>query len=58
MATERAIFCSQRRAFAGVFSSHHTVQPVGYFGLLVGVEVAVGLHRGLDALMPQTLRDQ
>ena len=57
MATEKAIFCSQRR-FSALASAHHAVQPVGCFGLLVGVKMAVGFHRGLHALMPQPLRDQ
>lgn len=37
---------------------HYAIQPVGYFGLLLGVEVAVGLHRGLHALMAEAFRDQ
>ena len=57
MATEKAVFCSQRR-FSALASVHHAVQPVGYFGLLVGIEMAVGFHRGLHALMPQPFRDQ
>lgn len=51
LATEKAIFCSQRR-FSALASAHHAVQPVGYFGLLVGAKVTVGFHRGLHALMP------
>ena len=57
MATEKAVFCSRRR-FSALASVHHAVQPVGYFSLLVGIEMAVGFHRGLHTLMPQPLRDQ
>jgi hypothetical protein len=45
------IFCSQR-------CSHEIIELVGYFGLFIGVEMAVSFHGGFDALMAQALGDE
>ena len=48
--------------FAAIFvargSRHNAVKLSGYLHLLVGVQVAVRVHRGLHLLVSETLRDQ
>ena len=51
MATFAAIFVARG-------SRHDAVKLSGYLHLLVGVQVAVRVHRGLHLLVSETLRDQ
>ena len=37
---------------------HDTVKLFGYFHLLVGIEVAVGVHRGLYLFVAETFGNQ
>lgn len=51
MATSEAFFVASSL-------QHDAVELSGYFCLLVGIKMAVGLHGGLDAFMAQSLGDQ
>lgn len=44
--------------FVAIISCSDYIKLIGYFALLVWVQVAVGVHGGLNPFMPQAFRNQ